>query len=217
MLTENLRLALTFDDVLLQPADSAVLPRDVELSTRLTRNLSLRIPLLSAAMDTVTEAATAIAMAQQGGIGVIHKNMAPELQAMEVLKVKKYSSGLVLNPVTIEPGATLHQAIEMMRTNNISGFPVTLGKKLVGILTRRDLGFETNLQKRVEEVMTKKLVTAKEGITQAAGKLQLAGFISYRRGHISVLDRVGLEDWSCECYGVVKNETKRLLSAALPA
>jgi IMP dehydrogenase len=172
MMSEHLPLALTFDDVLLQPAQSAVLPRDVDVTTRLTRGLNLRIPLLSAAMDTVTEAATAIAMAQQGGMGVIHKNMPPARQAVEVAKVKKYSSGLVLEPVTIEPGATVQRALELMRSHNISGIPVTQGKQLVGIVTRRDVGLETHLDQKVEQVMTKRLVTAREGITQA-GAMEL--------------------------------------------
>src|SRR5512132_2919484 len=131
MLTDPLRLALTFDDVLLQPAESDVLPRDVQLGTRLTRNLRLNIPLLSAAMDT----ATAIAMAQQGGIGVVHKNLSPERQAAEVARVKKYSSGMVSDPVTIEPEAPLQVALELMKRHGISGIPVTRGRKLVGILT----------------------------------------------------------------------------------
>jgi len=167
MLTETVRLALTFDDVLLQPALSEVLPRDVDLTTRLTRTLRLNIPLLSAAMDTVTEARAAIAMAQAGGLGVIHKNMSPAQQALEVLKVKKYSSGLVVDPVTIEAGAPLSRAIELMRLNGISGIPVTQNKKLVGIVTNRDVRFEQDAQVTVEAVMTKKLVTAREGTTQA--------------------------------------------------
>jgi IMP dehydrogenase len=163
MLTQPLRLALTFDDVLLQPAESDVLPRDVQLGTRLSRNLKLNIPLLSAAMDTVTESRTAIAMAQEGGLGIIHKNMTPEAQAACVLKVKKYESGMVSDPVTIEPAAPLHLALELMRTHNISGIPVTMGKKLVGIVTSRDVRFEKNFNQKVEEVMTKKLITAREG------------------------------------------------------
>ncbi len=168
MLTDPLRLALTFDDVLLQPAESDVLPRDVQLGTRLTRNLRLSIPLLSAAMDTVTESATAIAMAQQGGIGVVHKNLSVERQAAEVARVKKYSSGMVSEPVVVEPEAPLHVALELMRKNGISGIPVTRGRKLLGILTSRDIRFETNLDKKVEEAMTRKLITAREGVSKAA-------------------------------------------------
>ena len=168
MLTDPLRLALTFDDVLLQPADSSVLPKDAELGTRLTRNLRLNIPLLSAAMDTVTESATAIAMAQQGGIGVIHKNLGIERQAAEVARVKKYSSGMVSQPVVVDPEAPLHVALDLMKKNGISGIPVTRGRKLMGILTSRDVRFETNLDKKVEEVMTRKLITAREGVSKAA-------------------------------------------------
>ncbi|HEY3587790.1 MAG TPA: IMP dehydrogenase [Myxococcaceae bacterium] len=170
MLTDPLRLALTFDDVLLQPAESTVLPKDVELGTRLTRNLRLNIPLLSAAMDTVTESATAIAMAQQGGIGVVHKNLSIERQAAEVARVKKYSSGTVSQPVVVDPEAPLHVALDLMRKNGISGIPVTRGRKLMGILTSRDVRFETNLDKKVEEVMTRKLITAREGVSKAAAQ-----------------------------------------------
>ncbi|HZX41287.1 MAG TPA: IMP dehydrogenase [Myxococcaceae bacterium] len=168
MLTDPLRLALTFDDVLLQPTESHVLPKDVELGTRLTRNLRLNIPLLSAAMDTVTESATAIAMAQQGGIGVIHKNLSIERQAAEVARVKKYSSGMVSEPVVVDPEAPLQVALELMRKNGISGIPVTRGRKLMGILTSRDVRFQTNLDKKVEEVMTRKLITAREGVSKKA-------------------------------------------------
>src|SRR5262244_142013 len=168
MLTDPLRLALTFDDVLLQPAESSVLPKDVDLGTRLTRNLRLNIPLLSAAMDTVTESATAIGMAQQGGIGVIHKNLSVERQAAEISRVKKYSSGMVSEPVVIAPEAPLHVALDLMKKNGISGIPVTRGRKLLGILTSRDVRFEQNLDRKVEEVMTKKLITAKEGVSKAA-------------------------------------------------
>jgi IMP dehydrogenase len=166
MLTSEVRLALTFDDVLLVPAESTVLPRDVDLSTRLTRNLRLNMPLLSAAMDTVTEARTAIAMAQEGGIGVIHKNMTPEQQALEVTKVKKFESGMVVDPITVEPQVPLARAIELMRQYNISGIPVVQGRKLVGIVTSRDVRFVTDLGQKVEAVMTRKLVTGREGISQ---------------------------------------------------
>jgi IMP dehydrogenase len=167
MLTSDVRLALTFDDVLLVPAESAVLPRDADLSTRLTRNLRLNMPLLSAAMDTVTEARTAIAMAQEGGIGVIHKNMTPEQQALEVMKVKKFESGMVVDPITVEPQVPLARAIDLMRQYNISGIPVVQGRKLVGIVTSRDVRFVTDLGQKVEAVMTRKLVTGREGISQA--------------------------------------------------
>ncbi len=166
MLPSNLRLGLTFDDVLLVPAESAVLPNQVELTTQVTRSLRLPIPLLSSAMDTVTEARMAIAMAQEGGLGVIHKNFTPEQQAGEVRKVKKHESGMVVDPLTIEPGATVARALEIMQQHGISGLPVVDGKKLMGILTSRDVRFEKNLTQRVEQVMTKKLVTAREGVTQ---------------------------------------------------
>ncbi|WNG17461.1 IMP dehydrogenase [Cystobacter fuscus] len=166
MLIPDVPLALTFDDVLLLPAESEVLPRDADLSTRLTRNLRLNIPLLSAAMDTVTEARTAIAMAQEGAIGVIHKNMTPEQQALEVSKVKKFESGMVVDPITVEPQAPLARAIELMRQYNISGIPVVQGRKLVGIVTSRDVRFVTDLGQKVETVMTRKLVTGREGISQ---------------------------------------------------
>ncbi|QAT85595.1 inosine-5-monophosphate dehydrogenase [Corallococcus coralloides] len=166
MLNPDIRLALTFDDVLLQPGESAVTPRDADLTTRLTRNIRLNVPLLSAAMDTVTEARTAIAMAQEGGIGVIHKNMTPEQQALEVLKVKKFESGMVVDPITIDPKAPLARALELMKIHGVSGVPVVQGKRLVGILTSRDVRFEKNLSQKVEDVMTTKLVTGREGITQ---------------------------------------------------
>jgi IMP dehydrogenase len=167
MLSKEVRLALTFDDVLLVPAESEVLPRNVDLTTRLTRNMKLRIPLLSAAMDTVTEARTAIAMAQEGGLGVIHKNMTVARQAAEVARVKKFESGMVSDPVTLEPDAPISRAFELMKQHGISGFPVTRGRKLVGILTSRDVRFETNLAQKVESVMTREVVTGREGIGQA--------------------------------------------------
>ncbi len=166
MLTPNIRLGLTFDDVLLQPAESSVLPHQVELFTKVTRNLSIPIPLLSSAMDTVTEARMAIAMAQEGGLGVIHKNFTPEKQAAEVLKVKKHETGIVVDPITIGPDAPLSRVVEMMREFGINGIPVVEGKKLVGIITSRDVRFEKNLNQPVHQVMTKKLITAREGVTQ---------------------------------------------------
>ena len=169
----NIQEALTFDDVLLVPAESHVLPRDVDTSTQLTRGLRLAIPLLSAAMDTVTESRTAIAIAQQGGIGIIHKNLSIEAQALEVTKVKKFESGMVVDPVTIEPEAPLRLAVELMRRHDISGIPVTRNGYAVGILTNRDLRFERNLDQPVEKVMTRKLVTAREGISQDEAKALL--------------------------------------------
>ena len=156
--------ALTFDDVLLLPAHSSVLPKAVSLKTRLTASITLNIPLMSAAMDTVTEARLAIAMAQEGGIGVIHKNMTIEQQAREVRAVKKYESGVVKDPITIAPDARISDLIALMRENDISGMPVVVGRQLVGIVTSRDVRFETNLNATVETIMTPKqsLVTVKE-------------------------------------------------------
>src|SRR5436853_1457811 len=170
MLDPNLPLALTFDDVLLLPAESDVLPRQVDVSAQLTRNLRLHIPLVSAAMDTVTEARTAIAMAQEGGMGFVHKNLSVQQQALEVTKVKKYESGMVVDPVTIEPDAPVHKAVALMRQHEISGIPVTKNKRLVGILTNRDLRFEKNLEQKVEAMMTRDLITCREGISQDEAK-----------------------------------------------
>ena len=157
--------ALTFDDVLLQPAYSEVLPREVDLSTRLTRDIRLSIPLLSAAMDTVTEARLAIALAQEGGLGVIHKAMAVDEQARQVLMVKKFESGMVRNPITVSSDKTIREVIELTRAMGISGVPVVDGKRTVGIVTHRDLRFETQLDAPVSTVMTPqdRLVTVREG------------------------------------------------------
>jgi len=170
MLDPNLPMALTFDDVLLLPAESEVLPRQVDVAAQLSRNIRLKIPFVSAAMDTVTEARTAIAMAQSGGMGFIHKNLSPAQQALEVTKVKKYESGMVVDPVTIDPEAKIYQALELMRQHEISGIPVTRKGRLVGILTNRDLRFEKNLEQRVEDVMTRDLITCREGISQDEAK-----------------------------------------------
>jgi len=167
---DELKLGLTFDDVLLVPAASEVLPKQVELGTPLTRKIRLNIPLLSAAMDTVTESRTAIAMAQEGGIGIVHKNLPPAEQAREVLRVKKFESGLVRDPVVVEPEARLSTADELMRSHNISGIPVVKAGKLVGILTNRDLRFERNLDQPVSAVMTRELVTAREGVQMDEAK-----------------------------------------------
>ncbi|MAC98881.1 MULTISPECIES: IMP dehydrogenase [Pseudomonadaceae] len=158
--------ALTFDDVLLVPGYSEVLPKDVSLKTRLTRRIELNIPLLSAAMDTVTEARLAIAMAQEGGMGIIHKNMTVEQQAAEVRKVKKFESGVVRDPITIDASATVADLIELTSQNNISGVPVLSNGDLVGIVTARDIRFETRMNALISEVMTpkEKLVTVKEGV-----------------------------------------------------
>jgi IMP dehydrogenase len=163
---DKLREALTFDDVLLVPAESEVHPRDTEVRSRLTNAIPLYIPLVSSAMDTVTEAATAIGMAREGGIGIIHKNLTVAEQATEVVKVKKAESGIVVDPVTIQPEQTVAQALELMRRFNISGLPVVAddGRPL-GIVTNRDLRFEKNLALRARDVMTTRLVTAGEGIS----------------------------------------------------
>ncbi|MEQ1720433.1 MAG: IMP dehydrogenase [Nitrosomonas sp.] len=156
--------ALTFDDVLLIPAHSTVLPRDVSLATQLTSTITLNIPLLSAAMDTVTEAPLAIALAQEGGIGIIHKNMTIEAQAMQVAQVKRFESGVVKDPITIHPDMTVREVLELIRRHKISGLPVVKGKKVVGIVTNRDLRFESNLDQAIKHIMTPKtrLVTVKE-------------------------------------------------------
>ncbi len=163
-----LQEALTFDDVLLLPAHSTVLPRDADLTTRLTRGIRLRIPLLSAAMDTVTEARLAIAMAQEGGIGIVHKNMTIEQQATEVRSVKKFESGVIKNPITVAPETSIRDVLELTRAYNISGVPVVTGEKLVGIVTSRDLRFETGLDNPVSSIMTpeQRLVTVREGAAQ---------------------------------------------------
>lgn len=162
----EIKETLTFDDVLLEPAYSDLLPSEVEISTRLTRNITLNIPLLSAAMDTVTDSRMAIAMAQQGGIGVIHKNMTVEKQAEEVDRVKRSESGMIVNPITMSPDQKIHEAVEAMKHYRISGLPITSGGKLVGILTNRDLRFETRLNIKISELMTKEnLITVPVGTT----------------------------------------------------
>jgi IMP dehydrogenase len=162
----NIREALTFDDVLLEPAKSDLLPSEVAISTQLTRNIPLNIPLLSAAMDTVTDSRMAIAMAQQGGMGIIHKNMTIEAQADEVDRVKRSESGMIVNPITMSPDQKIHEAVEAMRKYKISGLPITSGGKLVGILTNRDLRFETRLNIKISELMTKEnLITVPVGTT----------------------------------------------------
>ena len=164
--------ALTFDDVLLLPAYSAVLPRETSLATRLTRQISLNLPLVSAAMDTVTEARLAVALAQEGGIGIIHKNLSPALQAAEVLKVKRHEAGVLRDPITIPPGMTVGEAIALQRSNKISGLPVVASGRVVGIVTNRDLRFETRMGVPVSEVMTprERLVTVKEGASLEEAK-----------------------------------------------
>src|SRR5712672_1647018 len=173
-----IREALTFDDVLLVPGASSVLPGQVDTRTRLTRQIELGIPLISAAMDTVTEAALAIAMAQAGGMGVIHRNLKPEEQAEHVRRVKKFESGMVVNPLTIHPEATLADALALMQENRISGVPVVVGDKapgrLVGILTNRDVRFATDPRQKIADLMTKDgLVTVREGVSQDEAKRML--------------------------------------------
>jgi IMP dehydrogenase len=160
--------ALTFDDVLLLPAHSTVLPRDVSLKTWLTRDIELHIPVLSAAMDTVTESRLAITLAQEGGVGIIHKNLTAEEQAAEVRRVKKFESGVIKDPITVSPNATIREVIELTRANNISGVPVMDGDNLVGIVTSRDRRFERNLDNPVSSVMTPRdrLVTVREGASK---------------------------------------------------
>jgi len=160
--------ALTFDDVLLLPAHSRVLPREVSLKTSLTRKLELNIPLVSAAMDTVTEARLAIAMAQEGGIGIIHKNLTPQAQAVEVAKVKRFESGVLRDPMTISPEMTVREVMALQQQYKISGFPVVKSGKVVGIVTNRDLRFEAELDQPVKSIMTpqRKLVTVREGATR---------------------------------------------------
>ena len=164
--------ALTFDDVLLVPAHSSVLPRSVNLRTRLTRNIQLNMPLVSAAMDTVTEARLAIALAQEGGIGIVHKNLGPKFQAAEVAKVKRFESGILKDPITVRPDMTVRDVLELTRQHKVSGFPVLEGKAVVGIVTNRDLRFETNLDQPIRNIMTprERLVTVKEGATVEEGK-----------------------------------------------
>ena len=184
--------ALAFDDVLLKPGHSEVLPSEVNLATRLTSQISLNLPIISAAMDTVTEARLAIAMAQAGGIGVVHRNMTPELQAEEVRKVKRFESGMVVDPITIHPDATLADALGLMRRHSISGIPVvergeSNGKsgRLIGILTNRDVRFADNPAQPVSELMTKRLITVAEGVGKDEAKRLLH---QYRIEKLLVVD-----------------------------
>ena len=168
----DIKEALTFDDVLLIPAESSVLPKDADLSTRLTKGISLALPIVSSAMDTVTESQTAIAMAQEGGIGIIHRNFTIEAQAAEVRRVKRFESGIVFDPVTISPEKTIGEAIELSRSLNVSGFPVVEHGKLVGILTSRDIGAARDFNQKITAVMTplSKMVLLKEGTSIDAAR-----------------------------------------------
>jgi len=195
------REALTFDDVLLQPGLSDVLPSEADIRSRITRTVPLNIPIIASAMDTVTEARMAIAMAQAGGLGVIHRNLEPEAQAAQVRQVKKFESGMVVNPLTIEPDATLADALSLMKDNGISGIPVVEGAghgragKLVGILTNRDVRFATDPGQRVAELMTKdNLVTVREGVTQAEAKRLL---------HQHRIEKLLVVDDQYRCVGLI--------------
>ncbi|MCA9588058.1 MAG: IMP dehydrogenase [Myxococcales bacterium] len=170
MLDDHLRECLTFDDVLLVPAYSEVLPRDVDVRTRLCRGVELNIPLVSAAMDSVTEARAAITMARHGGLGILHKNMLPADQALEVERVKRAESGMVMDPVTVKPSQSLREALGLMREHDVSGLPVIEGERPVGILTARDIRFEQNLDQPVSALMTRELVTVAPGVPHAEAR-----------------------------------------------
>ncbi|WP_035676584.1 IMP dehydrogenase [Azospirillum brasilense] len=198
--SSTIREALTFDDVLLVPAESSVLPNEVDTRTRLTKTIELGIPLMSSAMDTVTESSLAIAMAQAGGIGVVHRNLTIEQQAEEVRKVKRYESGMVVNPITITPGQTLADALQLMADYRISGIPVVESRdsrgsgKLVGILTNRDVRFATNPNQPVSELMTKDVVSVREGVSQDEAKRLL---------HQHRIEKLLVVDEAHRCIGLV--------------
>ena len=215
---EIIQEALTFDDVLLVPAHSTVLPRDVEMSTQLTRGITLNIPLVAAAMDTVTEARLAIAIAQEGGIGIIHKNMTIDQQAREVRHVKKYESGVIKDPITVSPDVSIHDVIKLTHARNISGVPVVNGDELVGIVTSRDLRFETRFDEPVSKVMTPKerLVTVNENADRKEAiallhkhrieKVLVVNDSFHLRGLITVKDIQKAKDYPHAC----KDEQERL-------
>jgi IMP dehydrogenase len=197
----KLREALTFDDVLLQPGLSDVVPSEIDIRSRITRTIGLNIPILASAMDTVTEARMAIAMAQAGGIGVIHRNLEPEQQAAQVRQVKKFESGMVVNPLTIEPEATLSDALALMRENGISGIPVVEGGdknnpgRLVGILTNRDVRFATDPGQKVSELMTReRLITVRESVSQREAKRLL---------HQHRIEKLLVVDANYRCVGLI--------------
>ena len=192
----EIRQALTFDDVLLVPAASSVLPAETDTKTRLTRTVSLGIPLISAAMDTVTESALAIAMAQSGGLGIIHRNLGIDEQAQEVRKVKKFEAGMVVNPVTIHPEATLADALKLMADNRISGIPVVERKtgKLVGIVTNRDVRFASNPNQPVSELMTTKVITVPENVQREEAKKLL---------HQHRIEKLLVVDGHYRCVGLI--------------
>jgi len=194
------REAFTFDDVLIKPGLSEVMPADVDIRSHVTRSIPVNIPIIASAMDTVTEAEMAIAMAQTGGIGVIHRNMEPHEQAAQVRQVKKFESGMVVNPLTIEPGASLQEALDLMSANRISGIPVVEGAgtgpgKLVGILTNRDVRFATDPRQQVSELMTKeRLVTVREGVSQDEAKKLL---------HQHRIEKLLVVDSQYRCVGLI--------------
>jgi IMP dehydrogenase len=201
MIKDNPREGLTFDDVLLKPGLSDVLPSDVDVRSRITRSIGLNIPIVASAMDTVTEAHMAIAMAQAGGIGVVHRNLEPATQAAQVRQVKKFESGMVVNPVTIHPDATLADALALMQENRISGIPVVEGGgngragKLVGILTNRDVRFATDRRQKVSELMTKDgLVTVRESVGQEEAKRLL---------HLHRIEKLLVVDGDYRCVGLI--------------
>ena len=203
--------ALTFDDVLLLPAYSTVLPKDVSLKTRLTRGIQLNIPLVSAAMDTVTESRMAIAMAQNGGIGILHKDMDIAAQAAEVRRVKKFEAGMVKDPITVTPETTVRELIAITQANNISGVPVVKDGKVVGIVTGRDTRFETNLEQPVSNIMTgqDRLVTVREGESKEniqallqkhrIEKVLVVGEHNQLKGLITVTDFRKAESYPSSC------------------
>jgi IMP dehydrogenase len=193
--------AYTFDDVLLKPGLSDVLPSDVDIRSRVTRAIPLNIPIIASAMDTVTEARMAIAMAQAGGVGVIHRNFDPDAQAVQVRQVKKYESGMVVNPLTIGPDATLSDALALMKDHSISGVPVVTGGgkgkpgKLVGILTNRDVRFATDMRQKVSELMThENLVTVRESVSQDEAKRML---------HKHRIEKLLVVDDQYRCVGLI--------------
>src|SRR3954469_6844907 len=194
-------LALTFDDVLLKPGLSEILPSEVDIRSRITRDIPLNIPIIASAMDTVTEAQMAIAMAQFGGIGVIHRNLEPEIQAEQVRRVKRFESGMVVNPLTISPSAKLVDALDLMKQHGISGIPVVEGGghgragKLVGILTNRDVRFATDPEQPVSELMTKdRLISVREGGTQEEAKKLL---------HTNRIEKLLVVDENYRCVGLI--------------
>ncbi len=218
---KEFREALTFDDVLLVPAYSEVIPRDISTDSKVTKSIDLRIPFLSAAMDTVTEADMAIAVAREGGMGVVHKNMSPRAQAAEVERVKRSESGMITKPITLEPNRTIEEALELMKHYRISGVPITEGEKLVGILTNRDLRFVKDVSLKVSEVMTSEnLVTVPEGTTLEESadilhqhrieKLLVVNKTGELRGLITVKDIQKKLDFPNSC----KDESGRLRVAA---